>query len=59
MSITKVRHPACSVIPLHMERHLAEQGDDGRSPVVTLAAVPLVVRPDTPRSASSGRRWTA
>ena len=28
MSITKVQHPACSVIPLHMQRHLAEHGDD-------------------------------
>jgi Zn-dependent metalloprotease len=28
MSHTKVQHPACSVIPLHMQRHLAEHGDD-------------------------------
>jgi Zn-dependent metalloprotease len=28
MSHTKVHHPACSVIPLHMQRHLAEHGDD-------------------------------
>ena len=28
MSPEKVQHPACSVIPLHMQRHLAEHGDD-------------------------------
>ncbi len=42
MSEKNVQHPACSVIPLHMQRHLAEHGDDGRTPVVALAAVLLV-----------------
>ncbi len=42
MSRKKVQHPSCPVIPLHMQRHLAEHGDDERTAVVAMAAVPLV-----------------